>query len=316
MYPVQIGPDKVSLVSSSTDRYKNLRSHNYQISMMKELITCILIAFATTSYAQQQEFKLWPNAVPGETGPKHEAEEYTANKTGYNVHRISNITDPRLRLYKPGKNANGAAIIICAGGGNKYLAINVEGEEVAAYFAAKGFLSIVLEYRVPFKTLGSFQDIQRAVRLVRSKSASLKIDPNKIGVMGFSAGGNLAARATTGFGTKSYPVQDLLDSASCRPDFSLLIYPGSLTTPEKKIIPEIKPNPNTPPVFIFVSADDQYRVPFELGKALLEEKLPFEFHVLPKGGHGYGLRKGNPAAEAWPVLAEKWLDSLYPKTGR
>lgn len=275
---------------------------------MRNLITILAFCLLTNlSFAQTSVVKLWPGTVPGETEAKHPPVDYTANTSGKNIHRISNITDPALLVYKPGKNANGAAVIICPGGGNKYLAVNLEGEEVAAWLAAQGYMALVLEYRVPMKTLGSFQDIQRAVRLVRSKAFEWKLKSDMIGVMGFSAGGNLAARATTGFKNRSYAPEDKIDSVSCRPDFSLLIYPGSLTTSDKKLIPEVKPTEETPPVFVFVAADDPYNIPFPLGQALREVKLPFEFHVTPKGGHGYGLRPGNPAAEAWPPLAEKWL---------
>lgn len=277
---------------------------------MKTRLFFALLFVANIGFAQTSVIKLWPTAVPGETEPKHEPEEYTANTSGYNIHRISNITDPKMKIYKPGKNANGASIIICAGGGNKYLAINTEGEEVATHFAALGYMAFVLEYRVPLKTLGSFQDIQRAVRLVRSKAYEWKLKTDKIGVMGFSAGGNLAARATTGFKTKSYTPVDKVDSISCRPDFSLLIYPGSLMTKDKKLIPEVTPTEETPPVFTFVASDDQYGIAFPLGQALRDLKLRFEFHVFPQGGHGYGIRKGNPAAEAWPLLAQKWLSTF------
>ena len=275
---------------------------------MRNLITILTFCLlAKLSFAQTSVVKLWPGTVPGETEAKHPPVEYTANTSGNNIHRISNITDPALLVYKPGKNANGAAVIICPGGGNKYLAVNLEGEEIAAWLAAQGYLALVLEYRVPMKTLGSFQDIQRAVRLVRSRAFEWKLKSDMIGVMGFSAGGNLAARATTGFKNRSYAPEDKIDSISCRPDFSLLIYPGSLTTSDKKLIPEVKPTEETPPIFVFVAADDPYGVPFALGQALREAKLHFEFHVAPQGWHGYGLRPGNPAAEAWPPLAEKWL---------
>ena len=265
----------------------------------------IIIIFSNCCFAQNEVIKLWPGKVPGETEAKHPAEIYTAKTSGINIKRITNITDPQLTIYKPSKNANGAAIIICAGGGYKYLAVNIEGSEIANYFTAKGYTAFVLEYRVPLKIMGAFQDLQRAIRLVRSNAYKWNLKSDQIGVIGFSAGGNLAARAATGFNNRSYGTVDLIDSVSCRPDFSLLIYPSSLTTSDKKLIPEIKPTTETPPIFVFITADDN--VPFELGQALKELKQPFELHVFPHGGHGYGLRKGNPAAEAWPSLAEKWI---------
>ena len=271
------------------------------------LIGCVCLS--SLSYGQQMNVKLWPGTVPEEKEAKHEPVEYTANTSGHNIHRITDITDPDMVIYKPGKNSNGAAVIICPGGGNKYLAINIEGEEIAAWLTAKGYTAIVLRYRVPLKSLGEFQDIQRAVRLVRYNAYKWKLKTDMIGVMGFSAGGNLSARAITGFKNRSYPIQDKADSISCKPDFAMLIYPGSLsTTADKNLIPELKVTEETPPVFVFVAADDPYNIPFQFGQALRDLKLPFEFHVVPKGGHGYGLRAGNAAAEAWPKLAEKWLN--------
>ncbi|KQS37167.1 hypothetical protein ASG14_07005 [Pedobacter sp. Leaf194] len=254
--------------------------------------------------------QLWPGKVPGETEAKHAAQIYKANTSGVNIERISNITDPILRVYKPLKNANGAAVIICPGGGNKYLAINLEGTEIAEWLVAKGYLALVLEYRVPLKNQGSFQDIQRAVRLIRSNAYDWKLKSDRIGVMGFSAGGNLAAQATTGFKIKSYLGEDNIDSISCRPNFSILIYPGSLTGSDKKLMSELLPSEETPPVFIFAASDDQYGIPFQFSQELRNKKLPFELHVVPKGGHGYGIRKGNPAAESWPGLLDKWLTGL------
>lgn len=272
-----------------------------------KLSVCFML-LANFSFAQSSKIiHLWPGKVPGETEEKHPAEIYKANTSGNNIERITNITDPVLRVFKPSKNANGAAVVICAGGGSKYLAINYEGTEIAEYMASKGFLALVLEYRVPLKPKGAFQDIQRAVRLIRSNSYDWKLKSDKIGVMGFSAGGNLAARATTGFKTKSYPPVDAIDSISCKPNFSILIYPGSLTGSDKKLIPEITPTDETPPVFIFVASDDQYGIPFPFAQELRNLKLNFEMHVVPKGGHGYGIRKGNPAAETWPGLLDNWL---------
>ncbi len=277
------------------------------IVLMTKYLLLIGCFFTTLLWAQHATIKLWPDSVPGEIEVKHAPVDYTANTSGNNIHRITDITDPAVIVYKPGKKANGAAVIVCPGGGNKYLAINLEGEEIAAWLASQGYMAFVLEYRVPLKNAGAFQDIQRAVRLIRSSAYEWKLKTDMIGVIGFSAGGNLAARATTGFKNRSYPPQDKADSLSCRPDFAMLIYPGSLATADRKLIPEILPTEETPPVFIFVAADDPYNAPFSLGQALRDNKLPFEFHIVPKGGHGYGQRPGNPAAETWPPLAAAWL---------
>lgn len=249
---------------------------------------------------------MWPGQVPDETEAKHPA---ILRDSLQHITRITDITDPLLTVYKPSANINlHAAIIISPGGGNKYLAIDLEGYEVAKWLSGLGYTVFVLNYRVPNKQTGSLQDIQRAISLIRSKANDYNINIRKIGVMGFSAGGNLSARAMTNFTKRTYVPVDKNDSLSCRPDFALLIYPGSLSTGnDHKLIPEVSVTNDTPPTFIFVAADDQYGPPLSLAYALKDNKVPYELHVYPKGGHGYGLRKGNPAAETWPALAARWL---------
>lgn len=264
--------------------------------------------FILNSLGQSMEtIKLWPGIVPGETEIKHPAELYPDSSR--NVRRITNITDPDLTVYRPGKNANGAGLILCPGGGYKILAINIEGDEVASYFAAKGYTVFVLQYRVPQKQEGALQDAQRAIRTVRSRASDWKLDPGKIGMLGFSAGGHLSALAATGFTKKTYTSIDDIDKVSSRPDFALLIYPAYTATVQdkKQLNPLLTVTKDTPPFFIFMTADDQNDMPFPLAFALRELKLPFEMHIYATGGHGYGLRSGNPAAEEWPRLAEEWL---------
>ncbi len=264
--------------------------------------------FVLNSFAQDMEIiKLWPGNVPGEAGMKHPAELYPDSSR--NVKRITNITDPDLTVYRPGENANGAGIIICPGGGYRILAINIEGDEVARYFAAKGYTVFVLQYRVPQKQEGALQDAQRAIRIVRSRASEWKLDPGKIGLLGFSAGGHLSAMAATSFIKNTYTFTDNIDQVSARPDFAVLIYPAyTATVQDKKLLnPLLTVTKDTPPVFIFMTADDQNDMPFPLAFALRELKLPYEMHIYASGGHGYGLRPGNTAATEWPLLAEKWL---------
>lgn len=279
--------------------------------MLRYTIALCFIAAAAVANAQTTRIiKLWPHNVPGETTAKHEA---IFRDSLNHVKRITDITDPLLMVYQPAAPSNRhTGIIISPGGGNKYLAIDIEGTEIAQWLSKLGYTAFVLQYRVPNKPTGALQDIQRAVRLVRSKASVFQLDTGKIGVMGFSAGGNLSAKGCTMYHQKNYAPVDKADSLSCRPDFGLLIYPGSLTTgTEHKLIPGLTVDKNTPPLFIFVASDDQYGMPLTLGYALREVKVPFELHVYPRGGHGYGLRPGNPAAETWPALAGKWLQQLY-----
>ncbi|MEO7313361.1 MAG: alpha/beta hydrolase [Chitinophagaceae bacterium] len=282
---------------------------------MRKAIVCLLfLQLVLQSNAQgQQIIHLWPGEVPGEDSARHPARIYPDTKG--DVIRITDINDPLVTVFLPsaGKNT-GAAVIVCPGGGNKYLALNMEGDEVAQWLNGLGITAFVLQYRVPMKQKAALQDIQRALRIIRSNAAQWSLDSGKIGVMGFSAGGNLATRATVSYNSTTYLPVDSADSISCRPDFGLLIYPGSLSSgPEHTLKPEFAVPKNTPPIFIFVANDDGIGLPLSFGYALHDAKIPMELHVYPTGGHGYGLRKGNPAAEAWPPLAEKWLTDIFKK---
>ncbi len=277
------------------------------------MIISSMIVF--TGCAQNNKLiHLWPGKVPGEKDPKHKA-EVTAD-TSRNVTRLTNVTDPIIEIStpEPSKN-NGAGIVICPGGGYQILAIDLEGYEIAKWLNGLGYTAFVLQYRVPEKQAGALQDVQRAIRIVRSRASDWNINPDKIGVLGFSAGGSLSARVSTLFNEKTYQPIDKADSMSCRPDFTLLIYPAYLDQgPNRSITPELNVNADTPPMFIFATADDKYsNSALVMAGALRDAKIPIELHLYPEGGHGYGLRAGNPAAEAWPPLAEKWLERTVLK---
>jgi len=187
-----------------------------------------------------------------------------------------------------------------------------EGTEIAEWLAKQGFTAFVLQYRVPKKQEGALMDIQRAIRLIRKDANIYGLKSNKLGVIGFSAGGSLSARAATHDAKKSYSPIDKTDSLSCRPDFVLLIYPAYLDQgTNRTLTPELIVNQNTPPMFIFATADDTHsNSALVMTKALRDAKVPVEMHLLAKGGHGYGLRSGNNAGEIWPKLAETWLKNI------
>ena len=231
--------------------------------------------------------------------------------TSRGVIRITDVTDPALLVFEPPSDLkNGASVIIAPGGAYQYLAVNIEGHEIAAWLNSLGITAFVLEYRVPQKQEEALWDMHRAIRLLRAKSDEFMLDASKIGVMGFSAGGNLSAKAGVLFDQETYPKQDTIDVESARPDFALLIYPAYLADGENQAItPELAHIQNSPPMFIFTTADDPYSTTSALifGKKLADINADVELHMLPKGGHGYGLRTGNPAAEVWPGLAQKWL---------
>lgn len=266
--------------------------------------------FASMVHAQTRDtIYLWPNKVPGEKEAKH-APLQTDNTKG-DVIRLTNITNPALIVFEPEQlNNSGRGMIICPGGGYRILAIDKEGYEVAEWLNKLGYTAFVLQYRVPNKQKGALMDIQRAIRIVRDKSENYNIDSGKIGVMGFSAGGSLCARASTRYTEELYPKVDYIDSLSCRPDYSMLIYPAILDKGENRnITPELQITKETPPFFIFGTADDAHgNSTLVMATALRDNKIPVELHLLPRGGHGYGIRSGNIAAETWPNLAKEWLE--------
>lgn len=273
----------------------------------------ITIFFSSLIYSQTGEtIYLWPNDVPGEKEAKHPAKQ--KDDISGDVIRLTNVTNPTLTIFEPEKRNNtDVGIIVCPGGGYQYLAINKEGYEIAKWLNNLGYTAFVLEYRVPNKETGALNDIQRAIRIVRKNSEKFHINTTKIGVMGFSAGGSLSARASTLFHKESYTKIDETDMISSRPDFSMLIYPAYLDKGENRsLTPELTITEKTPPFFIFETADDPYgNSALVITTALRDNKIPVELHYLPNGGHGYGMRPGNIAAETWPTLAENWLDKMF-----
>lgn len=277
---------------------------------MKYTLFLILSGLFTIQlYSQSVDtLYLWPGVVPGESSPK--AAPVLSSDTSRQVTRIAEVTDPVILTYRPAPDKNnGAGVVVCPGGGYNILAIDLEGYEIAAWLNTMGYTAFVLEYRVPRKREGALQDIQRAIRIIRSRSKEWNLDPGKLGVLGFSAGGSLAARAETHYNERTYPSVDAADSLSCRPDFALLIYPAYLDEgPGGSLTPGLHVDVHTPPTFIFSTADDHYsHSALVMAEALREAQVPVEMHLMPKGGHGYGLRKGNPAAELWPRLAATWM---------
>ncbi|TXD51662.1 alpha/beta hydrolase [Polaribacter sp. IC066] len=251
---------------------------------------------------------LWPNKVPGQIAVKKEATQ-SLNRSG-NVLRLAEVTNPAIIVFEPkAPNNNGVDIIVCPGGGYGILAIDLEGYGITAWLNELGFTAYVLQYRVPNKRKEALYDLQRAIKVIRSKTSKAGLSETKLGVLGFSAGGSLSARASTRFDEETYPETDAIDSISSRPDFALLIYPAYLDQGEnRRLAPELLVDGQTPPMFIFATADDQYgNSALVMATALRDHKVPVELHLLPKGGHGYGIRSGNIAAETWPSLAENWL---------
>ncbi len=275
---------------------------------MKINMVLVLLLFSSSMYSQSNDFiTLWPGKVPGEIKGKQPP---VIEEEKSDIVCIKEITDPKLEVFLPApEKSNGSAIIICPGGGYNILAYDKEGTEIAQWLTKLGYTAFVLQYRIPQKRDGALQDLQRAIRVVRSKVNVWGINQDKIGVMGFSAGGSLSARASCLYNTVTYVHVDDADKLSCRPDFTILIYPAYLDQgPDRGLTPELVIGMDVPPVFIFQTADDVYgNSALVMAGALRDAGLSVELHLLPNGGHGYGLRPGTNAGEIWPVLTENWL---------
>jgi acetyl esterase/lipase len=252
---------------------------------------------------------LWPEGKMPGVGA--DAPENYNHSPPNGLIRVSDVSNPTLEIFKA-PNATGPvpAVIICPGGGYGILAYNAEGTEAAAWLNKIGITGIVLKYRVPKNRDGAFMDIQRAMRLVRQNAAQWGVRPDKLGVLGFSAGGHLAARLSTNFSTPAYPAIDAADTQSCQPNFALLVYAAYLSE-QNKLVPEIAVTSAVPPTFICVAADDaRHAVDCLLyDSALAAANVPQELHVYPRGGHGFALRS-NLEAKVWPTQAAAWLHTI------
>lgn len=256
---------------------------------------------------------VWPGEAPGEKGDVA-AEEVQPADGEKGVTRITNVTQPTLTLYRaPADNNTGAAVLVCPGGGYNILAWDLEGEEVCQWLNSIGVNGVLLKYRVPRrqgreKHEAPLQDAQRAMSLTRSKAKEWGIDPKRIGVLGFSAGGHLSASLCTNFDQRTYDVIDEADKASSRPDFAVLVYPAYLD--EGQGLPkEIRVSKETPPIFFAHAANDQYgpENSIALFTALKKHGVSGEVHIYEQGGHGFGLRPSDLPCSNWPRQCEAWL---------
>ena len=297
------------------------------------LVIVSLVLCLGSANAQTKIIKLWwPNGVPNSKANPSYKEQIDTNKYFISDSHISN---PTLGYYPaPASKSTGTAVIICPGGGYSILAINIEGSLVAKWLNTLGISAFVLKYRLPDtsiminKTIGPLQDAQRAMRIVRSHAKEWKINPQRIGIMGFSAGGHVASTLSTHYNQKVYNVKD---SVSARPDFSLLIYPvismrKSIThmgsrinllgkNPSKALVQlysnELQVNKNTPPAFLVQAMDDNV-VPvqnsIDYALALHKYKIPVELHLYERGWHGFGLARHTKDTESsWTEACAKWL---------
>jgi acetyl esterase/lipase len=297
----------------------------FMYSIRSALVPVTLaVTLAAVSSAAGPAIPLWPKTAPGSQGDIGPEKDNTGPKDalvgGRKVIRLGNVSVPAMTVYRPSKvKDTGAAVLVFPGGGYTILALDLEGTEVCEWLNSIGVTAILVKYRVPApagqpKWAAPLQDAQRALGMVRKQAGELGLDPKRIGVLGFSAGGHLAAAASTNFDRRTYEAVDEADAVPCRPDFSLLIYPAYLTVKEDgdKIAPELTITGETPPTFLVQAEDDGVRVENSLFyyAALRKAKVPAEMHLYPSGGHGYGLRPSANLVATWPKRAEEWLRSL------
>ncbi len=328
---------------------------------MKPLIAALFVVFAFGSLNAQKpvwqpspghtQIPIWPGAAPDPqpvAGPEF-AE--TVGKKDFVAGRlwvaVENVSRPTMTVYSPKGKNTGAAVVVFPGGGYQILAIDLEGSEVCDWLTAKGITCVLLKYRVtdvgPYPKSGPYpespmalEDAQRTLRLVRFHAAEWHIDPHKIGVLGFSAGGHLVAATSTLYAKRLYPPVDAADKESCRPDFAVAVYPGHLTlsTAEwdakqgtKKFLvphaanadknlslnPQVPVTSHTPPTFLVQNEDDHVdgvwqSVAYYI--ALKNAGVPVEMHLYTHGGHAFGLRRTKLPVTAWPQLVETWLQTI------
>jgi acetyl esterase/lipase len=288
--------------------------------------------------AGHAQVPIWPGAIPDAGAVTNVEAEYSekvegkkdlvAGRPWISEERVS---VPTMTVYSPvGKNT-GVAVVVFPGGGYQILAMDLEGSEICDWLVSQGITCVLLKYRVPDsgpayhddcrchihpKAPTALEDAQRTVGLVRARAAELHLDPHKIGVMGFSAGGHLVANISTHFERRAYKPVDAADKVSCRPDFAVAVYPGHMnenTHTEFGLNPEIPVTAKTPPTFLVQAEDDSVdgvEQSLRYYIALEKAKVPVEMHLFASGGHAFGLRRNGLPITEWPSLVEKWLGTI------
>lgn len=252
---------------------------------------------------------IWGRATPPLFQPPR-AEEHFLDSEDH-VSRITDVSYPSL-TFLPATAVNGApspAVVICPGGGYSILAWNLEGTDIAAWLNSRGISAFLLKYRCPDQRDAALADAARAIRFVRHHAETFNVSPDRIGILGFSAGAHLAARLSNlPEEAVPYPAADEIDATSPRPDFQLILYPAYIDREDGSIDPDFHVSDKTPPAFVMQAEDDFFSgSSLAYYRALHKAGVPAELHVFAKGGHGFGLlRNGNPT-ENWPDLAFQWL---------
>lgn len=271
------------------------------------LAASLLAATGASAQTAPAEIALWRNGAPGSEG-KTSPEALVPSTDG--VRRISSVHNPSIAAHLPAKDtATGAAVIVLPGGGHRYLSIDNEGHTLAQWLSERGVAAFVLKYRLAREEGSTYRvedhalrDVQRAIRVLRSRAREWGVDPERVGVLGFSAGGQLVHYAATRFDTGQPDATDSVDHESSRPAFQALIYPGSVDTSAAM-------RADAPPAFFCVAVDDRDpgRTSVDLFQTLRDAGVSAELHVYARGGHGFGMRHRPLPITGWPVRFHEWL---------
>lgn len=281
--------------------------------------------------AGRLQMPLWPDKVPDAQampGPETETLRTEHLVAGRPWMAVTNVSRPTLTVYAPTVKNTGAAVVVFPGGGFQVLAIDLEGSEICAWLTSRGITCVLLKYRVPSTpydwrrktypddfalSIPSLQDAQRAIRLVRFHAAEWHVDPHRIGVIGFSAGGFLVAETSTDFRRQLYQPVDAGDRQSDRPNFAMAIYPGHIALDDGRLNPNLPVSSETPPTFL-VQAEDDYtdgvRQSLVYYAALAKAGVPAELHLYAHGGHAFGLRRTTRPITHWTDLADAWMRTI------
>ena len=288
---------------------------------MKLLPLLTFLSAASLHAAEPLTLKLWPKGAPEPAGFKIEAEKEIPKKSDAEVKRVTNVSEPTITIFRAEK-PNGTAVIVAPGGGYSILAIEHEGTQVCEYLNTIGVTCALLKYRIPARDKSDpsrepLQDAQRAIGLMRHHASEWGVKPDRVGILGFSAGGHLTVMATLHANDRTYTTDAALDVEDATPNFAVPVYPAYLVASSDDTFhlrPEIKVTEKSPPMCLVHAGDDK-GVTSASGSALLyleykKLNLPAELHIYAKGGHGFGMRKsGLPTAE-WLVRVGEWLGSM------
>lgn len=303
---------------------------------MKLLILALCLVFACCRLSAQSnvwqpspghvQIPIWPGTPPDAHIQHLKKPEYVKNEVMQNgapLVWVCNVTRPTMTVYSPTGRNTGVAMVVFPGGGYNALAMDLEGTEICDWLTSRGITAVLLKYRVPLKKTEPYtepsplalEDAQRTLALVRFHAAAWHIDPHKIGVIGFSAGGHIVAATSTHFNQRSYPALDAADRESCRPDFAIACYPGHLWSPDEgfKLNPNVPVTTHMPPTFLLQAEDDDVdgvEQSLTYFIALKKAGVPVEMHLYAQGGHGFGLRPSKFPITGWPHLVETWLKTI------